>query len=336
MSIHQQNDNREPDSNFIPGEFDLIVPGNRCRLLDGRRTPGIIEGYFEKSGIFRWRITDFEDKGRYWDVVAEKASGYQFALDSKRLSREKALAIKNRCAQLDIELHIPILPEAKKKTQREIEILQSDATQWLQINSRFLKNGGKIDLSSSRKGPQEAASDMLHFMDDNALGDMERKTAEIIVLNPFSGEWIKGMEIVLATLGLCEYHGKAPRTDDIFSEQGEEKIRKNYLLHRLAFLRGLFSSISISEVVLYKGMSTEDSWRETGPKTFTSWAFNQEVANSFSNEAFHKDFRHGYLLKRTFPVEKLFMTYIETAAMNAQYLETEALVIHDEGDRLLW
>lgn len=32
----------------------------------------------------------------------------------------------------------------------------------------------------------------------------------------------------------------------------------------------------------------------------------------------------------TDPVEKLFMTYFETEAMNRQYKEAEALVLYDE------
>lgn len=335
MSIHQQHKNREPDSNFTDGGFDLIVPGNRCRLLDGRRTPGVIEKYFEKSGIFRWRITDFEDKGQYWDVDAERVSGYQFALNSKRLSRRDARAIEDQCKRLEKKLHIPITPDVQKETEARISDLCRKADEWLTDNSEFLQSGARIDFSD-RKGPKEAASDLLHFMDDCALGDIERKTAEIMVLNPFSGEWIKGMEIVLARLGLCEYHGKAPRTADIFFGRGDEKIRKDYLLHRAAFLRAFFSAIDKNEVVLYKGMSTEGDWTRTSPKTFTSWTFSLKVAKSFSNEAFNENFKQGYILKRTFPVRKLFMTCIETEAMNDQYLEAEALVMHEEIDRVLW
>ena len=335
MSIHQQNKDREPDSNFTDGGFDLLVPGNRCRLLDGRRTPGVIEKYFEKSGIFRWRITDFEDKGKYWDVNAERISRYQFALDSKRLSQPKTRAIEEQCKRLDKDLHIVLDLGAQKATETVISDMGKKAYAWLRENSEFLQSREKFDFTD-RKGPEQAANDFLRFMDDSDLGDIERKTAEIVVLNPFSGEWVKGMEIVLAKLGLCEYWGKAPRTEDIFFGRGDEKIRKDYLLHRQAFLRAFFSAIDMKEVVLYKGMSTEGEWRESEPKTFTSWTFSLEVAKSFSNEAFNENFKQGYILKRTFPVRKLFMTCIETEAMNKQYLEAEALVMHEQSDRLLW
>jgi hypothetical protein len=35
-------------------------------------------------------------------------------------------------------------------------------------------------------------------------------------------------------------------------------------------------------------------------------------------------------------MEKLFLTYVETAAMNKQYQEREAVVIHDADDEKLW
>ena len=76
MSIHKSNKNALPDSEFISGEIQFIVKGNICRLLDGRRTPGVIEDYFPESGMFRWRITDFEDEGSYWDVPVENITSY--------------------------------------------------------------------------------------------------------------------------------------------------------------------------------------------------------------------------------------------------------------------
>ena len=85
MEIHKFNKNMLPDSVFVQGSVKYLVTGNKCRLLDIRRTPGIIEDYFENSAMFRWRITDFEDKGKYWDIPAEDIIRYQFTKDSKLL-----------------------------------------------------------------------------------------------------------------------------------------------------------------------------------------------------------------------------------------------------------
>ncbi|MBN1114919.1 MAG: hypothetical protein JXA66_06225 [Oligoflexia bacterium] len=71
MSIYQHNKGMLPDLEFIPGSIEYLVPGNKCRLLDNRRTPGVIESYFNDSAMFRWRILDFEDKDKYWDMPVE-------------------------------------------------------------------------------------------------------------------------------------------------------------------------------------------------------------------------------------------------------------------------
>lgn len=62
-----------------------IVPGNKGRVLDGWRTPGFIEKYDDESAMFIWRIADFEDKGKCWEVPAEEILAYQFEKTLKNL-----------------------------------------------------------------------------------------------------------------------------------------------------------------------------------------------------------------------------------------------------------
>ena len=94
MGIYKFNKNMLPDTEFVPGTIAFLVEGNYCRLLDGRRTPGMIEKYFDDSAMFRWRIMDFEDKGKCWDVPAEGVTCYQFAKDAKRLDTKRIKEIK--------------------------------------------------------------------------------------------------------------------------------------------------------------------------------------------------------------------------------------------------
>ena len=42
----------------------------------------------------------------------------------------------------------------------------------------------------------------------------------------------------------------------------------------------------------------------------------------------------GVLLRQVVPVERLFMTYLETGAMNRHYKEAEAVLIFEAGTRL--
>ena len=67
MSIHQFNPHCLPDDKFVAGDLKYLVAGNACRLMDRRRTPGWVEEIFGEAGFFRWRILDFEDKGKYWE-----------------------------------------------------------------------------------------------------------------------------------------------------------------------------------------------------------------------------------------------------------------------------
>ena len=57
MSTHEDDENTRPDREFVPGKLSMVVDGNQCRLLDGRRTTGVIEKVFEDRAMFRWRIT---------------------------------------------------------------------------------------------------------------------------------------------------------------------------------------------------------------------------------------------------------------------------------------
>jgi hypothetical protein len=172
------------------------------------------------------------------------------------------------------------------------------------------------------------------FMESVSLGDQEELTSQTYVLNPFSGEWIKGLEIACAELGLKEFTGAAPRTSDLFLGPGNKQLRKKYIIHRLAFVRTLFRSLGHHEVVLFRGMAAEGNWHVHSTRFFSSWTFSKEVAEAFV--ACNKRAKHSYLLKRTMSIEKLFLTYVETAAMNRQYREREAIVIHDRDDEMLW
>lgn len=131
-----------------------------------------------------------------------------------------------------------------------------------------------------------------------------------------------------------EFTGTIPRTTDIFAGPGNKQLRKKYIIHRLAFVRVVFKSFGYREVALYRGMAAEGNWQANSHRFFSSWTFSKEVAEAFSSS--NERAKHSYLLKRTFPIENLFLTCVETAAMNRRYREYEAVVIHDPRDEMLW
>lgn len=330
MGVHMQNENALPDSEYIKGEIKFLVHGNVCRLLDGRRTPGYIEEIFEDSAMFRWRITGFEDKGNYWDVPAEDIVRYQFTKDSKILDEAAVKNIEILIEKFNNPLEIDIEKEQREKTEKEIERIENTITEWLEENSTFIKSNEDLNFDSV-EGNELLANDLNEYMKSIGMEELECKTAAQLVLNPNSGEWMKGMYIVLAEMGLAPYKGKVTRTSDIFVGLGEKETRKKYLLHRIAFVRAYLRLKDIEEVVIYRGMCTEGQWR-ANEKTLISWTFNLEVAQAFSDLSRDSKYKQSFIIKRTVPISKLFMTYIETKEMNHQYKEAEGLLMYDELD----
>lgn|SRR5579862_6719 len=329
--LHQFDDNMRPDSEFQSGHLKFLCAGNRCRLMDARRTPGVIEAV-SHEGFFRWRISAFEDKGEYWDVPLEHVTRYQFELDSSELSPDQVTILEEQIETLNQPLCIPVQQQRQSETKDRISQTEESVFAWLSENSRSIPSAVSPD-SLSFEQTQAIANCLTAYMESFGLGEPERLTSRIYVLNPFSGEWIKGLQIACAELGLKEFRGTIPRTAHIFSGQGDKQLRQEYIIHRLAFVRALFNSLGLREVTLFRGMAAEGDWQAHSHRFFSSWSFSKEVAEAFvSNERA----KHSYLLKRTFPVEKLFLTYIETAAMNRQYLEREAVILHDSLDELLW
>ena len=328
MSVHEYDENLRPDTDFVPGDISYLVEGNNCRLLDGRRTTGYIEKYFEESAMYRWRITKYEDKGEYWDLPAENIKRFQFEKNADRLKKNKTNMIQKKINKFNKYIQITAQKKDEVATEEKIIKKQNSIEEWLKANSQFIINTGSLDFSENT-GPKTLADDLKSYMKDNELENMEKKTAELMVLNPNSGEWIKGMKIVLAEMGLVSYNGKMPRTKDIFAGAGSKERRRKYLINRLAFIRAYFAVLDIKEIVLYRGMTTEKDWQENS-RTFLPCTFSLGVAKAFSNFDRNSKYKNSYLMKMTWPVDKLFMTYLETEAMNKQYKEAEALVMFDD------
>ncbi|HZY96802.1 MAG TPA: hypothetical protein VFE35_06845 [Candidatus Cybelea sp.] len=332
MKVHQFDSQMRPDSEFQSGHLKLLCVGNQCRLLDARRTPGVIESV-SPEGFFRWRISAFEDKGEYWDVPVEHVFRYQFALDSPELPPDRIKSLEAQIEVFNQPLSIPIQPQRRSQTESQISQVEKSVLDWLTKHSGSMPSQISLDLLSSDQA-QTIGNCLTGYMESSGLGEQEKRTSQIYVLNPFSGEWIKGLQITCAELGVKEFTGTIPRTRDIFSGPGNKQLRQKYIIHRLAFVRALFKSFGYRQVVLFRGMAAEGNWQVHSPRFFSSWTFSKEMAEAFLS--CNERAKHSYLLKRTFLIEKLFLTYVETAAMNRQYREHEAVVIHDPDDEMLW
>lgn len=328
MALHQSDDNMRNDNEFISGTYKFLSEGNKCRLLDGRRTEGYIGAVEPETGMYRWHITKYEDTGKYWDMPFGSITSFQFEVESQQISDtlaehyeiiestfDKVLSIPRDAQMLD--MHQPIINQAK-----------TEALNFFHSMSEYFSSNEKLDFDK-QIGSVALARDLEKFLELSGVLALEKRTQMLMVLNPDSGEWIKGLKITAAKMGLCAYDGKISRTKDIFEGMGSIENRTRYLSYRLGFIQAYFEMLGMNEVVVYRGMSTQNDWMSR-KRSFLHCTFNYEVAAAFSDFKRNSDYRHAYILKATVPVEKLFMTYLETDAMNRQYKEAEAILFYED------
>jgi hypothetical protein len=304
--IYQHDANAAPDADFARGRLADLVVGNRGRLLDPRRTPVTIVGLSPDVGMFSVRVDAFEDAGAVWEVPFEDAGRFQFALGGALADTEE---LERAVARLDRPLVVaagsPAEALARLAEEREA------AREWV----------GVVDPAvyvARRTGEPALYAALAGFLASRGVAELERAFAARYVGNPWSGELVKGHAIVLAELGLCPFAGKRVRDPSLFAGPWSREARATHLLARMAFVHELWGA----PVTLYRGARSFES----RPASLVSCTFAREVAESHFSAG-----EEGVLWRRVVPVERLFMTFVETEAMNARYREAEAVVL---GPRL--
>lgn len=79
-------------------------------------------------------------------------------------------------------------------------------------------------------------------------------------------------------------------------------------------------------VTLYRGYFTDGDRHSQESPTFVSASFERAVAESLARV--EEAGMIGILLQQETPLERLFMTYLETAEMNRRFREAEAVLLH--------
>ena len=325
--MHEQHTTFEPDSNFNNGTLAHLVIGNVGRVLDGRRTPGFIESYDADSAMFIWRITEFEDTGKCWEIPAEQINCYQFHKGSPLLSNEEVSRISKRCQEFNKTLSIPKSAISYEETENKIKQQEKDACEWIAQHSQFFLDGSEFHFEST-EGSELLYTDLENYLQSYGLYELEKETAEQYLLNPYSGEWIKDLKITMAEMGLIAYSGTYPRKKETSAGFATKDKQVAYIIARTAFLRSIFKLKGITEVPLFRGMSSEIDSFET-PQTLVSTTFSAATAMEFSNLKQSSNARSAYCVKFTCPVDQLFMTFFETRQFNERYKEQEAIIFYD-------
>ncbi len=312
--MHQRDPNQRPDADYEPATLRHLVPGNVGRLLDPRRTPMRVVGARPEVGMFDIEITGFEDAGARWVTPLERAGIFQVELGSATLEA------------------VGELEEAIARFNRPLKVQQAETTPPLTALREAAAphaRGLSVDTSGV-KGEAVVHAALRAFMEGLGLWELEEAFARQFVCNPYSGELIKGHRIVMAELGLAEYVGTIVRDPATFEGALSREERSRHVLARLAFVRELFEGAGHDAVTVWRGLSTAARLEPPRNLTFVSSSFSREVAESLF--AGGDETRVALLMRQRVPVDRLFMTYVETEAMNERYLEAEAVLLFEEGN----
>ncbi len=120
VAMYQADPKSPPDDSFAAGELRWLVPGNRGRLLDGRRTPVRVSAVDVPHGYFEVEILAFEDKGARWLVPLEEVTHYQFAPGGARASVALVASMEDVIRRLDVTAEIAADQEARRQSERKI------------------------------------------------------------------------------------------------------------------------------------------------------------------------------------------------------------------------
>ena len=159
---------------------------------------------------------------------------------------------------------------------------------------------------------------------------MESTVARAYVSNPYAGEIVKGHAIVLAQMGLAPFAGTIVRDPATFEGEWSRSRRREHVVHRLGYLRALLPAIGLEHLELWRGVATHARLETERERTFTSTSFSREVARSLVEAG--ADGSDTRLVRHSVGPERVFMSYLETRAMNAQFLEAEAVLLSSPGD----
>ncbi len=328
-TIYQTNPNLQPDADFEAGELRHLVVGNTGRLMDARRTPVKITDIKPETGTFLIEILDFEDRGAQWEEAFENARYFQFARGSRAASVADIAQFQIAVAQFNRTFSIVCDPAAKQATIERLIAARQLAGAWLAKKSRFFAGGGQLPPLESRAGEPLLYEDLRDFMNSFGLWEIEETFARQFVSYPHSGDLVKGHRIVLAELGLVPYEGKIIRDPSLFDGDWSKERRAQHILSRLGFVHEMLARLGLTRLTLYRAIAHRDRLVPHPNHSFVSATFSREVA-----EAHFDGYPQGTsaLYRQNVPVQRVFMTYLETAQMNRQMKEAEATLFYEKGN----
>ena len=322
--VYEHDPDPLPDSAFVEGSLGLLCVGNKGRMLDPRRTPVVVSAVNPLEGVFELEVTAFEDRGTRWTLPFEDVSKFQFAIASSKVPSDELAAIESAVERFHKELEVEVDPDVAESTQERIDDETATASSWLLQNSHYFSEASRLNPSMP-EGPAELRSDLVRYMESRSLSDIEHLFSTIWVSNPSSGEVVKGHRIAIARLGLSPYAGLIPRIKASLEGPWSTERRSDHIVARLGFVRAMFARAKMEHVVLYRGLSFEQPPATRTGQTLISATFHHEIAEArFDTDPLVFSVS---LMRQPVPITRLFMTFLETEAMNSQFREAEAALL---------
>lgn len=322
--VYQSDPAAEPDSKFLTGDLALAVAGNRGRLRDARRTPLSLTAVDPVRCEIEVRIDAFEDRGARWRLPAWEISRLQLALDSQRASPAATAELRRAVQRFNRPLFVNADAAATARTRRRVE--QQRALVRAELESVDVR----IDFEACvqrREGEPRLYGALERYLAAQHLTELDHRLCEMMVSNPHSGELIKGHAIVLAELGLCRFEGTIVRDPDLFAEPWSRSRRAEHLIARLAFTQELWASGIGQPLTLYRAAAVDGPLPPRRPASFVSCTFSEQVADEhFAGGA---TTRSAVKWRDAVDLDRLLMTFLETAAFNERFKEAEAVLVGD-------
>jgi hypothetical protein len=325
--IYQGDPEPAPDSGFVDAELSHLLAGNRGRLRDVRRTPLTVTAVIPAIGGFEVEIDAFEDRGARWQLPLTAVDRLQFPRDARRAPEQVFAELRAAVERFDRPLEIPTDPEQRARTLDRISAAQAA------LLEGPLARLPEIDLPDHmrrREGSHALAEMFRELLDEHGLADLDEQFARSFVSNPQSGEIVKGHAVVLAELGLCPYSGTIVRDPATFAGSWTRSRRADHVIVRVAATQAVWGALGHREITLYRGAASDGPFTARAPVSFVSATFSEEVARS--HFAGGPTTHTAVLCRQRVPVGRLFMTFLETPAMNDRYREAEAVLIGDPAN----
>jgi hypothetical protein len=329
-SVYQSDPEPAPDAGFLPGELRHLIAGNHGRLLDLRRTPVLVTRVTPASGFFEVEIGAFEDAGARWLVPLEDVTSYQFQPEGRVAGRRTLAELRAAVARCDVRVTVAAGPAARSRALRRLRAERSRAAAWLASTGAPERFDPQPFLDSAT-GWAEAAGWLTSYLAERDLAGLEAAFSAGYVSNPWAGDLVLAHLTVLAELGLGPLSARAIRDPGAFEGQWSRARRVEHLLARTGFAQELWARADRT-VTVFRGVGLAGD----APRDRTTPGRLPVVSASLSRQVAESHFGSGQavagaLYRQPLEPGRVFMTFLETAAMNRLYAEAEAVLLAGRG-----